>query len=144
MLVRKICLTGEITIHFSKISLGYICALFLLQMWTSVKLWVVAWCVVFIAGFYVNVYFFVFTDVHLCFHALWPRVPGLLQCCLPGFVVCFKVLTLSFSFLCHFFFLSSPTLPISLPPHPIPFPYTTLSTPAYLIFWVLVLWSRPT
>lgn len=52
----------------------------------------------------------------LCVHALWAFVLGLLQCCLPGFVVCFKVLMVSFSFPFHFVdFAPSPPL-LSPPP----------------------------
>lgn len=77
------------------------------------------------------------SGVCLCVHAF---VLGLLQCCLPGFVVCFKVLMVSFSFPFHFVdFAPSPLTPPS-PPH------THLSlctpTPACILHaWVPVLWS---
>lgn len=58
--------------------------------------------------------------VCLCFHAVWARVLGLLQCCLPGFVVCWWCLFLS---LFTLLFLSS-----LLSPHPV---HQTL--PAYLM-----------
>lgn len=93
------------------------------------------------------------SQVCLCVHALWAFVLGLLQCCLPGFVVCFKVLMLVFFFpfsLCCFcpsplphpvhqtsacipharvLVLCSPCDPSSLPPHSHLFPHPPLPRP---------------
>lgn len=65
---------------------------------------------------------------------------GWLQCCLPCFVVCFKVLTVSFSFPCHlvvlvFPFFFSIILPSSFPNTPIYvcIPYLILGAGTLLI-----------
>lgn len=70
------------------------------------------------------------SQVCLCVHALWAFVLGLLQCCLPGFVVCFKVLMLSFSFPFHFVVFVLPLSPI----------LCTKPLPAYLMLgcWYFV------
>ena len=84
------------------------------------------WCgKEFLAVLFLYLYFFLCScwcepKVCLCFHAVWACVLGLLQCCLPGFVVCWWCLFLS---LFTLLFLSS-----LLSPHPV---HQTL--PAYLM-----------
>lgn len=72
----------------------------------------------------------------VCFHALRAQMPGLLLCCLPGFVVCFKVLMVSFSFPCHLVCFCLPHLPFFLYPltHPVHHP-TCISHARVLVLW---------
>lgn len=66
---------------------------------------------------------------------------GWLQRCLLGFVVCFKVLTVSFSFPCHFvcFCLLYP----STPPPPPPLTHPVQQPACIPHAGVMVLWCRP-